>query len=103
MYFAELQPDNSITKIIELSVMSSNDSNNRFDPAVGEEKCRSLSVSTSIPRTVVYNVCNYKLYPENGILAGGTIEYSWDGETSSWTDGTQHYTWDNTEFEWVIS
>jgi hypothetical protein len=102
VFFAELQPDNLISKIIELDSSLSCDSNNRFDPLVGEERCCSLSCSTSLPRNVIYSVCKYKLYPESGYLVGGTIDLSWDSITSSWTDGTYHYEWDNENFEWII-
>jgi len=103
VFFAELLKDNSISKIIELDASLSYDSNNRFYPPVGEERCCLLSCSTAIPRVVVYNSCLYKLYPENGSLVGGSINYTWDSVTSSWTDGTDHYIWDNDNFEWIVS
>lgn len=103
VFFAELQTDNSISKIIELDPTASCDSNNRFCPLAGEKRCSSLTLSTYVSRVVVYNACSYKLYPENGILVGGDINYTWDSNTSSWTDGTSHFIWDNDNFEWIVS
>jgi len=103
VFFAELSKDNSISKIIELDASLSCDSNNRFYPPVGEERCCSLSCSTALSRVVVYNAYSYKLYPENGSLVGGSINYTWDSITSSWTDGVSYYTWNNDDFEWIVT
>ena len=42
VYFAELNPDNSISKIIEMSSHLANDTSNKFSPAAGAIACRKL-------------------------------------------------------------
>ena len=113
VYFAELNTDNSISKIIELSSHLANDTANRFSPAFGAIACRKLMrsqflfsdnvVGTGSTFTVVYCQYTYQVYPNDGSLVGGAKTYAWDSGNSCWTSGSSSYTWNNTSFSWDVS
>ena len=108
VYFAELNPDNSISKIIEMSSHLANDTANRFSPAAGAIACRKLLRSQSIVGsggtfTVAYSQYTYQVYPNDGSLIGGAKTYAWDSGNSCWTSGSNSYTWNNTSFSWDVT
>ena len=104
VYFAQVQSDNTISKVLKISAAASLDSSNSFLPSVGEQKCADLSISSSYDETaVVYHSWNYHLYPKDGTLVGGGVTYTWDSGTSKWSDGTDLYSWDNTNHEWTTT
>lgn len=108
VHFAELNTDNSISKIIQMSANLSLDSTNNFSPAAGAIACRKLMRSQSLVGTgttfsVVYCQYTYQLYPSDGSLIGGAKTYAWDSGNSCWTSGSNSYTWNNTSFDWDVT
>ena len=108
VYFAELNPDNSISKIIEMSSHLANDTANRFSPAAGAIACRKLIrsqsvVGSGVTFTVAYYQYTYQVYPNDGSLIGGAKTYAWDSGNSCWTSGSNSYTWNNTSFSWDVT
>ena len=109
VYFAELNTDNSISKIIQMSANLSLDSTNSFSPSVGQTSCKNLMRSQSLVGLgvtfgVVYCQYTYQLYPSDGsLLSGGSKTYAWDSGNSCWTSGSSSYTWNNTSFSWDVS
>ena len=109
VYFAELNTDNSISKIIQMSAHLSLNSTNTFSPSAGATSCKNLMRSQSLVGTgttfgVVYCQYTYQLYPSDGsLLSGGSKTYAWDSGNSCWTSGSSSYTWNNTSFSWDVS
>ena len=109
VYFAELNTDNSISKIIEMSANLSFNTVNSFTPSAGAEACKKWRSSQSLVGlgatfNVVYSQYSYQLYPSDGsLLSGGSKTYAWDSGNSCWTSGSSSYTWNNTSFSWDVS
>ena len=105
VYFAELNTDNSISKIIQMSASLSLDTANLFSPTACKNLVRSQSlVGTGVTFGVVYCQYTYQLYPSDGsLLSGGSKTYAWDSGNSCWTSGSSSYTWNNTSFSWDVS
>ena len=108
VYFAELNPDNSISKIIEMSAnLSFNTANSticRSKPHVKNLRRSQSLVGLGTTFGVVYSQYTYQLYPSDGsLLSGGSKTYAWDSGNSCWTSGSSSYTWNNTSFSWDVS
>ena len=109
VYFAELNTDNSISKIIQMSASLSLDTANSFSPSAGATKCKNLMRSQSLVGAgvtfgVVYCQYTYQLYPSDGsLLSGGSKTYAWDSGNSCWTSGSNSYTWNNTSYSWDVT
>ena len=109
VYFAELNTDNSISKIIQMSASLSLASTNSFSPSVGQTSCKNLMRSQSLVGLgvtfgVFYCQYTYQLYPSDGsLLSGGSKTYAWDSGNSCWTSGSSSYTWNNTSYSWDVS